>query len=48
MKQNLLTLCLLFGACTGLPQAMKDVHVVDVTLHSGIQSMEAHNGSSVR
>ena len=48
MKPYLLILCLLLGACTGLPKAMKDAQVVDVTHAQAIQSIDAHKDASVR
>ena len=47
-KLFLLLFCIFLGACTGLPQTMKNTNVENVTYAQDIQNIEAHNGSSVR
>lgn len=48
MNPYLLLPCLLLGACAGLPQAMKDVRVVDITYTQASQNLDGHKDVSVR
>jgi len=49
MKLYLLVLsCLLLGACTSLPQAMKDAQVVDLTYAQVSQNIDGHREAPVR
>jgi len=49
MKLHLLFLsCLLLGACTSLPQIMKDAHVVDISYSQVTQNIDSHKDVSVR
>ncbi len=49
MKPYLLLLpCFLLNACTSLPQAMKDAHVVDIPYTQASQNMDSHNNAPVR
>ncbi len=48
MRPYLFLSCLLLGACTSLPQAMKDAHVVDVTNVQVSQNIDSHKDVSVR
>jgi len=48
MKRFLFLFCSLFGACTSLPQAMKNVHVVDLTYSQASQNIDSHKDTPVR
>ncbi len=48
MKSYLFLSGLLLGACTSLPQAMKDAHVVDVTNVQVSQNIDSHKDVPVR
>jgi len=48
MKPYLVLSCLLLGACTSLPQAMKDAHVADVTYAQVSQNIDSHKDALVR
>ena len=48
MKLHLLMFCLILGACTSLPQVMKDASVTDVTYTQAIQNIDVHNNTIVR
>ena len=48
MKKYLFLFYSLLGACTSLPQAMKNVHVVDLTYSQVSQNIDSHKDTPVR
>jgi len=48
MKPYLLLPCLLLGACTSLPQAMKDARVVDISYAQASQNIDSYKDAPVR
>jgi outer membrane lipoprotein len=48
MKPYLLLPCLFLGACAGLPQAMRDARVVDISYAQANQNIDSHKNVSVR
>ncbi|MEE8207381.1 MAG: Slp family lipoprotein, partial [Nitrosomonadaceae bacterium] len=48
MKPSLLLPCLLLGACTSMPQAMRDARVVDIPYTQASQNIDSHKDVPVR
>ena len=48
MRLYLFLFCLFLGGCTGLPKAMRDANVTDVTYTEGSQNIDSHKDVLVR